>query len=66
MCKLENTVNVDVGAMKQQLEDDIFVTEKQLAELRMVTNMNTGVELGKARRLGLEVRNIRNNNILLY
>eukprot|EP00092_Neocalanus_flemingeri_P006033 GFUD01006501.1.p1 GENE.GFUD01006501.1~~GFUD01006501.1.p1 ORF type:complete len:289 (+),score=64.93 GFUD01006501.1:59-925(+) len=54
MCKVDNKVGAEDGDMKQKLEDDILVTEKQLAELRMVTNKETEMDLGKARRLGLE------------
>ena len=57
MCKVENKVEV-IGDMKQKLEEDIVVTEKQLSELRMVTQKDSEMELGKARRLGLEVRRI--------
>lgn len=41
--------------MKQKLENNILMTEKNLAELRMATDKILEIEMGKTRRLGLEV-----------
>ena len=41
--------------MKQKLENNILMTEKHLAELRMATDKKLEIEMGKTRRLGLEV-----------
>ena len=46
--------------MKQKLENNILVTEKHLAELRMATDKKLEIEMGKTRRLGLEVLSITN------
>ena len=44
--------------MKQKLENNILMTEKHLAELRMATDKKLEIEMGKTRRLGLEVLSI--------
>ena len=44
--------------IKQKLENNILVTEKHLAELRMATDKKLEIEMGKTRRLGLEVLSI--------
>ena len=44
--------------MKQKLENNILITEKHLAELRMATDKKLEIEMGKTRRLGLEVLSI--------
>ena len=44
-----------LSEMKEKLENNILVTEKHLAELRMATDKKLEIEMGKTRRLGLEV-----------
>ena len=66
MCKVENKENTNLSDMKHKLEDDIVVTEKHLAELRMATDKKTEVEMGKTRRLGLEVWRISDRRNVLF
>lgn len=55
--------------MKQKLENNILKTEKNLSELRMATDKKLEIEMGKTRKLGLEVMSllssVRNHFILL-
>jgi hypothetical protein len=46
--------------MKQKLENNILLTEKHLAELRMATDKKLEIEMGQTMRLGLEVLSIFN------
>ena len=56
MCKVEPIVmEAKAVNIKDKLEDDFVTTERKLADLRVATNTKTGIDLGKARRIGLEV-----------